>query len=584
VPRMNPMEAVVRVMEDEGVRYAFGVPGAAILPLYEALRHSSIRHLSVRHEEGGTHAADGWARMTGEPGVCIGTSGPAGTNMITGLYTALADSIPMICITGQANRGVLHQEAFQAVDIVEIARPVCKWAYQVKETAQLPWAFREAFRVAREGRPGPVLLDLPLDVQKGPAIEYDPRTDAPLRTTVPAPNAAAIAAALELLDGAERPVILAGGGVIVADAAEELVALAEELDVPVSPTLMGKGAIPEDHPLWAGTVGIQTSQRHANQIFLESDVVLAVGARFGDRHTGELDVYRGERKFIHVDISPQQIGRVFPADLGIVSDAKLALMALRERAAATPRRVDRGPWIQRVAHLKETLTRRTDFADTPIKPPRVYQELNERFDRDTIFVTAIGLYQIWSGQFQRTYRPRHYLCCGQAGPLGWEVPAAIGAKLAAPDQTVVGVVGDYSFQFLMEEVAVAVQYGVPFVLVMVNNGYMGLIRQAEKNYDMNFQVDLSFDGPEGHPGIDHVGIMRAMGADGVRVDDPDAIAAALDWAVVASEERRVPVLVEVMVAREDDAAMGKSIDHVREFEPVTQTLPDPVAAVPELAG
>ena len=199
-------------------------------------------------------------------------------------------------------------------------------------------------------------------------------------------------------------------------------------------------------------------------------------------------------------------------------------------------------------------------------------------------MTSIGLYQIWSGQFQRTYRPRHYLCCGQAGPLGWEVPAAIGAKLAAPEQTVVGVVGDYSFQFLMEEVAVAVQYGVPFVLVMVNNGYMGLIRQAEKNYDMNFQVDLSFDGPEGHPGIDHVGIMRAMGADGVRVDDADAIAGALDWAVAASEERRVPVLVEVMVAREDDAAMGRSIDHVREFEPVTQTLPDPVAAVPELAG
>ena len=182
---MNPMEAVVRVLEDEGVKVAFGVPGAAILPLYDAMRHSSIRHLSVRHEEGGTHAADGWARITGEPGICIGTSGPAGTNMITGLYTAQADSIPMICITGQANRDVLHKEAFQAVDIVDIARPVCKWAYQVKETAQLPWAFREAFRVAREGRPGPVLIDLPLDVQKGADIEYDPATDGPLRYSRP---------------------------------------------------------------------------------------------------------------------------------------------------------------------------------------------------------------------------------------------------------------------------------------------------------------------------------------------------------------------------------------------------------------
>ena len=289
MPRMKPMEAVVRVLEDEGVTHAFGVPGAAILPLYDALQDSAIRHLSVRHEEGGTHAADGWARITGEPGICIGTSGPAGTNMITGLYTALADSIPMICITGQANTDVLHREAFQAVDIVEIARPVCKWAVQVKETAQLPWAFREAFRICREGRPGPVLIDLPLNVQKGPDIEYDPATDTRLEFAKPAAKDAAIDRALELLAGAERPLILAGGGVIVADAAQELVALAEKLDIPVSPTLMGKGAIGEDHPLWAGMVGLQTSQRHANATFLESDVVLAVGARFGDRHTGDLD-------------------------------------------------------------------------------------------------------------------------------------------------------------------------------------------------------------------------------------------------------------------------------------------------------
>ena len=204
----------------------------------------------------------------------------------------------------------------------------------------------------------------------------------------------------------------------------------------------------------------------------------------------------------------------------------------------------------------------------PIKPPRVFREINEYFDADTVFVTAIGLYQIWSGQFQRTYKPRHYLCCGQAGPLGWEVPACIGAKLAAPEKLVVGVVGDYSFQFLMEEVAVAVQYEVPFVLVMVNNGYMGLIRQAEEAYDMNYEVKLSYDGPDGHPGIDHVGVMKAMGADGVRVTEPGDIAGALDWAIAQAEERRVPALVEVMVAPEDDAAMGKSIDHIREFEPV----------------
>jgi tartronate-semialdehyde synthase len=560
---MKPMEAVVRVLEDEGVSVAFGVPGAAILPLYDALRGSSIKHVSVRHEEGGTHSADGWARITGEPGICIGTSGPAGTNMITGLYTALADSIPMICITGQANTDVLHKEAFQAVDIVEIARPVCKWAYQVKETAQLPWAFREAFRICREGRPGPVLIDLPLNVQKGPDLEFDLSIDAPLEWSKPAPQASAIARALELLAGAERPIIVAGGGVIVANAAQELVALAETLDIPVSPTLMGKGAIPEDHPLWAGMVGIQTSQRHANQLFLESDVVLAVGARFGDRHTGDLSVYRGDRTFIHIDISPQQIGKVFPADLGIVADAKLALGELVRRATPSAR----PEWTARLAELKATLTRRTDFDMSPIKPPRVYGELNEYFDEDTVFVTAIGLYQIWSGQFQRTYKPRHYLCCGQAGPLGWEVPACIGAKFAAPEKQIVGVVGDYSFQFLMEEVAVAVQYRVPFVLVMVNNGYMGLIRQSEQAYNMNTDVDLTW---EETPGIDHVGVMRAMGADGVRVTEAGEIAGALSWACAEAQERGVPVLVEVMVEREANAAMGKAIDAVVEFEPVPE--------------
>jgi tartronate-semialdehyde synthase len=564
--RMKPMDAVVKVLEDEGVTVAFGVPGAAILPLYDSLRGSSIRHISVRHEEGGTHSADGWARITGEPGICIGTSGPAGTNMITGLYTALADSIPMICITGQANTDVLHREAFQAVDIVEIARPVCKWAYQVKETAQLPWAFREAFRIAREGRPGPVLIDLPLNVQKGADIEFSLDTDGPLDWVKPAPRETAIEKALEMLAGAERPIIVAGGGVIVANASEELVALAETLDIPVSPTLMGKGCIPEDHPLWAGMVGIQTSQRHANQLFLEADVVLAVGARFGDRHTGDLAVYRGDRKFIHIDVAPQQIGKVFPADLGIVSDAKLALAELGRRAKIH----NRPEWTARLAELKGTLTRRTDFEDSPIKPPRVYGELNEYFDEDTVFVTAIGLYQIWSGQFQRTYKPRHYMCCGQAGPLGWEVPACIGAKLADPSKQVVGVVGDYSFQFLMEEVAVAVQYRVPFVLVMVNNGYMGLIRQAEQPYNMKTDVDLTW---EDTPGIDHVGVMRAMGADGVRVTEASEIAGALEWATAEAESRGVPVLVEVMVEREANAAMGKSIDGIVEFEPVPEAAP-----------
>jgi len=569
MPNMNAMDAVVKVMEDEGVEVAFGVPGAAILPLYQALNKSKqIRHLSVRHEEGGTHAADAYARVTGKVGINIGTSGPAGTNMITGLYTCMADSIPMICIIGQAPTTVLHKEAFQAVDIVEIAKPVTKWAVQVKETAQLPWAFREAFRVAQEGRPGPVLIDLPLDVQKGPNVDYDPALDDPLQFEKPSPNLNAIRRVVEMILEAERPVLMPGGGVIIADATEELVELAEYLQVPVSPTYMGKGAIPEDHPLYMGIVGLQTSQRYANALFLESDLVVGIGNRWAERHTGDLDVYRGDRKFVHIDIDPRQIGRVFPPDLAVVSDAKLALEAMRDVARDITLRRETNGWVERVVELRSTLLRKTDFDDVPVKPQRVFQEMNEFFDEDTIFVTAIGLYQIWSGQFQKTYKPRHYLCCGQAGPLGWEVPACIGTKLGRPDNLIVGVVGDYSFQFLMEEIAVAVQYKVPYVLVMVNNAYMGLIRQGELNYDMNFVVDIGYEGPDSEYGMDNVKVMEAMGALGRRVTKPENINGALAWAVRASEERRVPALVEVMVERETNAAMGLSLDKINEYEPI----------------
>jgi tartronate-semialdehyde synthase len=572
MPRMDVMDAVVKVMEDEGVEVAFGVPGAAILPLYRALSKSErIRHLSVRHEEGGTHAADGYTRVTGKVGINIGTSGPAGTNMITGLYTCMADSIPQICITGQAPTTVLHKEAFQAVDIVAIAKPVTKWAVQVKEPAQLVWTFREAFRIAQEGRPGPVLIDLPLDVQKsGLEVDFDPERGGPLRFEKPEPRPNAVRQAIEMILEAERPVLMPGGGVIIADASEELMELAEYLQVPVSPTYMGKGSIPEDHELCMGTVGLQTQQRYANALFLESDLVVGIGNRWGDRHTGDLAVYRGNRKFVHIDIDPQQIGRVFPPDLAVVSDAKLALQAMLDTARDMTSARQPDEWVERVGELRSTLLRKMDFDNVPVKPQRAFKEMNEFFDEDTIFVTAIGLYQIFSGQFQKTYKPRHYICCGQAGPLGWEVPACIGAKLGKPDNLVVGVVGDYSFQFLMEEVAVAVQYKVPYVLVMLNNAYMGLIRQSELPYDMNYAVDLSYEGPDSEYGIDNVKVMEAMGALGRRVRNPEEIQDALAWAVQASNERRVPALVEIMCERETNAAMGLSIDKINEYEPILE--------------
>ncbi|HWK26373.1 MAG TPA: glyoxylate carboligase [Solirubrobacter sp.] len=557
------MRAVVKVLESEGVDTAFGIPGASILPLYDALRESSIRHLVVRHEEAATHAADGYSRASGRIGVAIGTSGPAGTNMVTGLYTAMADSVPILTITGQVPVAQLSREGFQAVDIAEIVKPVVKQSYLVTEAAQLPWVFRAAFRVMREGRPGPVHIDLPLDVQLT-EILYDAGAGAPLPVARTAPEPAAIERALDLLLGAERPLLMPGGGVIGSGASALLVELAELLQIPVLPTLMGWGAIPDDHPLYAGLAGIQTQTRAGNRALLESDLVLAVGARFAERHTGDLAVYRGERRFIHIDVEPTQIGRIFAPDLGIVADARLALEALVEGAR---RRGQRGPtgWSRAVPERRAELARRTDYDDVPIKPQRVFQEINAAFGPETVFVTAIGLYQIWSGQFQRVFRPRHYLICGQAGPLGWEVPACIGVKLARPEAPVVGIVGDYSFQFLMEEVAVACQYDIPFVLVMLNNAYLGLIRQSEIKYGMNVEVDIAYDDAYG---IDHVTVMEGMGAYGRRVKRPEEIRAALDWAVATAEAKRRPVLVEVLIEREANAAMGTAIDAIAEFEPI----------------
>ncbi|WP_460451276.1 glyoxylate carboligase [Alsobacter sp. SYSU BS001988] len=566
--QMTAMQAAMRVLESEGVDLVFGVPGAAILPFYEAMKESSVQHVLVRHEEGGTHAAEGYTRArSGAIGVCVGTSGPAGTNMVTGLYSAIADSIPILCITGQAPRAKLHKEDFQAVDIAAITRPVTKWSVTVMEGAQVPWAFREAFRIMRSGRPGPVHIDLPIDVQKE-MIEYDPEVDAPLPVHRPAPNPKAIARAVDMLLAAERPLIVAGGGVINADASELLVELAELTGTPVVPTLMGWGAMADDHPLNAGMVGLQTQHRYGNASFLQSDLVLGIGNRWANRHTGGTDVYRKGRAFIHIDIEPTQIGRVFCPDLGIVADARLALQALV--AEARTRRVPQRSWPAECLARKQTMLRRTDFDDKPIKPQRVFHEVNKAFDRDTQFVTAIGLYQIASGQFQTIHKPRNYIVCGQAGPLGWEISACTGAKLANPDKEVVGIVGDYSFQFLIEELAVAAQYRVPFVMVILNNAYLGLIRQAERGYKMDYEVQLSFqniNSPEiGDYGVDHVKAVEAFGCIAARVFDPGDLGATLRWAREEARTQRVPVVVEVITERVTNIAMGPEIDQVVEFE------------------
>jgi len=574
MPRMRAVDAAVLILEREGATQTFGLPGAAINPFYSAMRaHGGIKHILARHVEGASHMAEGYTRArSGNIGVCIGTSGPAGTDMITGLYSAWADSIPILCITGQAPVAKLQKEDFQAVDIASIARTVTKSATTVYEAAQVPGAFQQAFHLMRSGRPGPVLIDLPVDVQLG-EIEFDIDTYEPLPVHKPRATRAQADKALDMLVAAERPLIVAGGGIINADASELLVELAEVLNIPVIPTLMGWGTIPDDHRLMAGMVGLQTAHRYGNATMLESDFVLGIGNRWANRHTGGLDTYTRGRTFVHVDIEPTQIGRVFAPDYSIVSDARAALARLveaaRERKEAG-RLPDWSSWAEACLDRKRTMHRRSDFDNVPIKPQRVYREMNAAFGRDVRYVSTIGLSQIAGGQFLRVYAPRHWINCGQAGPLGWTVPAALGVCVAEPEATVVALSGDYDFQFMIEELAVGAQFNLPFIQVLVNNSYLGLIRQAQRAFDMDYNVQLAFENinsPElGEYGVDHVKVTEGLGCKAIRVRRPGELRDAFDEAKKLMAEFRVPVVVEIILERVTNIAMGQDIDGIVEFE------------------
>src|SRR5690625_1613599 len=586
--RMRAVDAAVAILAKAGATQAFGLPGAAINPFYSAMReHGGIKHVLARHVEGASHMADGYSRThPGNIGVCVGTSGPAGTDMITGLYAAWADSIPMLCITGQAPVAKLDKEDFQAVDIASIAAPVTKFAKTVLEAGQVPHVFQRAFQEMRSGRPGPVLIDLPLDVQLT-EIEFDIDAYEPLPVVKPAASRYQAEKALDMLTAAEKPVIIAGGGILNAVGEKELVEFAEITGVPVIPTLMGWGAIPDDHPLMIGMVGLQTSHQYGNASFLESDFVLGIGNRWANRHTGNVDSYRAGRTFVHIDIEPTQIGRVFAPEFAIVADAKAALEALIEAAKdrkAAGRLPDYTARVAECAERKKTMLRKTHFTETPIKPQRVYQEMNRAFDRDTRYVTTIGLSQIAGAQFLHVYQPRHWINAGQAGPLGWTGPAALGVATAAPEEKVVALSGDYDFQFMLEELAVGAQFNIPYVHVVVNNSYLGLIRQSQRAFDMDYHVQLSFENinspeMEGY-GVDHVKVAEGLGCKALRVTDPEDLYESFAKAESMAEEFRVPVVVEVILERVTNIAMGAAeLDGVNEFEALALSAEDAPTAL-----
>lgn len=552
---MKVAEIIANIFVKEGITAAFGIPGAGINGLYKYLEQVDIEHYTHRHEECCVHAAGGYFRASGKMALALCTSGPGATNFVTGMYTCNIDSIPLVAVTGQAVRAQLGKDAFQCVDIAKICEPVAKKTYVAMDPETAPELFREAFRVAREGKPGPVLVDFPLDVQNA-EIEYDLDAYVPASYDVAGPDAEAINKTLDMLRAAERPILLMGGGVLLAEAAEACVDLAELLGTPVITTYMAKGGIPEDHPLNAGHCGIQVGQPIGNKVFLESDLVLGIGCRFTDRHTGDLKVYRGDRKFIHVNIEPSEIDKVFPADLGIVSDAGKYIDALTKAAKAQSVKSE-WPLVKTLPALRDELARKTDYDAQPINPHRAFAELNSYFGDDAVFTTGCGITQIWSGQLQRINAPRQYLPSGGAGCLGYDIPAAFGAGIATGKQTV-AVMGDFGFTFHVQELAVCAKYNVPVIVFIINNAYLGLIRQNQK---YAYQYEYAVEMPENQDWVDYVKVAEGLGCYGERVFDPALIGEALRHA----QESGKPAVIDVICDPNVDCSMGNAIDAVREF-------------------
>ena len=555
---MKVSEAIVKIMVKEGIKNAFGIPGAGINPVYQYLENAPISHYCMRHEEACMHAADGHYRASHEIALAICTSGPGATNFVTGLYTAFIDCIPVLAITGQANSWQLKHDAFQCVDMVSIASTVCKKVYCPLEPAEIPAIMKEAFLLMRSGKPGPVLLDLPLDIQQA-EIDFDIDSYQPAEVPTLEPMKEEIALAVDMLAASKAPVILMGGGVTLAKAEKEVIALAEELQIPIIQTYMAKGGVPVNHPLNAGHAGIQVGQPIGNKYMLESDLVLGFGCRFSDRHTGDLKVYREGRKFIHIDIESKQIGKVFDPDLGVVADAKLAAVALLEEAKGRKLAPINEARANALPKLRTELARKTDYTESPMMPHRVFHEVNNGFDTDTMYTAGCGITQIWGGQLQEIDKPRRYLPSGGAGTLGYEIPAAFGAKVADPKNTSVTIVGDFGFTFMVEEIAVAAVFDKPIIVIILNNAYLGLIRQNQKGaYGYEYAIDMPYnqDGT-----MDYIKVAEGFGCQGERVFAPEE----LEKAIQRAKSSGKTYIIDAICVQEQLCDMGPSIANIKSW-------------------
>jgi acetolactate synthase-1/2/3 large subunit len=578
--RMKAAAALVRVFENAGCQAIFSIPGRAILPVFDAIREGGkIQSYVVRHEQTAAFAAEGYSRAKG-PGVglCGVTSGPASTNLVTGLYGAWFDSIPLIAMTGQVATNAIGTRAFQEAPTPEIVRPVTKAVFQPHNPEELPIIAHLALKIALTPPMGPVLLDLPLNVQDS-VIELDPavlEADYELpkellahylpewaveKRPIPQPSESQIKEAADMLTASERPVIVAGGGVILAECWQELHELAEYLAIPVATAYMGKGSFPEDHPLALGNCGTMINTPIANKTLLEADLLIGLGNRWGDRHIGKAEIYAHDAKVIHVNLNPQEINKALKTDLGIAADLKSFLQGL----IAELKRRDAGknfatePRIQQLQLDKKALARKTDYEQTPIKPQRAIADLRKALPRDAFVTHDCGISQIWSGQLFEVYEPRTYMVTGGAGTMGWGLGAAIGAMVAQPGRRACNLVGDGSIQMSLMDLASAVQHNIPILIFVLNNGILGLIHQQQNWYfgERYISTELTYGNTEtgtfAQRGPDFAAIARAMGAYGETVAQPEEIIPAVRRAL----ESQRPSLIEVLCDPEALCSMAK---------------------------
>jgi acetolactate synthase-1/2/3 large subunit len=532
---MRGANAIVEALRREDVEVIFGIPGGASIPFYDVLYDADIRHILTRHEQVAAHAADGYARVSGKVGVCSATSGPGATNLTTGILNAYMDSSPIVALTGQVPTPLIGKDAFQEADTIGITMPITKHNFQLRRVEDIPVVFKMAFKIARTGRPGPVLIDMPKDVQEKEADVTFPE-DVSIQGYKPTlkGNIKQVKKAVEMLVAAERPIIFAGGGVILANASQELRKLAETLGAPVVTSLMGKSGFPEDHPLALGVIGMH-GRKAANYAINDADVILAIGVRFSDRSTGNVECFAPEARIIHVDIDPAEIGKNVRVDLPIVGDARYVLKDILRLLKIKARRENE--WTRKIAEYRREFQPKMDYDDYPLKPQRVVKEIMEVLGEEDIVTTEVGQCQMWAEHFLSRTKARTFITSGGLGTMGFGFPAALGAKVARPESNVIDIAGDGSFLMVCQDLATSVKEDIPVVVAIFDNHYLGMVRQwQELFFDRRYSaVKLGR--------VDFVALAEAFNARGVKVKRPGEVAPAVREAFEADVTTVIDIVV-----------------------------------------